>query len=122
MLEHTEFSGHFYGTSKKTIEDQESQGRVVVLDIEQHGVQQIKASQSLDARYVFIKPPSFEHLENRLRQRGTEKEEAIQRRLDRARVELDFADTADVHDLIIVNDDLDRAFRDLEDFVCGTVE
>lgn len=120
MVEYTEFSGNYYGTSKQTVADQESKGRVVVLDIEMHGIQQIKANKSLDARCVFIKPPSFEELEQRLRQRGTETEEEVQRRLRRAKYELDSADSAEVYDLVIVNDDLDRAFREVEKFVFGT--
>lgn len=90
--------------------------KVVVLDIEMEGVKQIKAS-GKDARYVFIKPPSFEELEKRLRGRGTETEEAVSKRLAQARVELDYADTPGVHDKIIVNDDLERAYKELEDYV-----
>jgi guanylate kinase len=81
LMEHACFSGKYYGTSKQTINDQASKGLVVVLDIEIEGVKQMKANPSLDARYVFIKPLSFEALEARLRGRGTEKEEDIQRSL-----------------------------------------
>jgi guanylate kinase len=81
------------------------------------GVKQIKASSSIDARYVFIKPQSFEALETRLRSRGTEKEEDVQNRLARARVEIEYVDRPGVHDKIIVNDDLERAYAELEEFV-----
>lgn len=89
---------------------------MAILDIEMEGVKQMKAN--IDARYVFIKPPSFEALETRLRSRGTENEEQIQRRLAQAKVELEYADTPGVHDLIIVNDDLDEAFCQLDRFIC----
>jgi guanylate kinase len=117
FLEHTTFGGHFYGTSKKTIVDQTAKERVAVLDIEMDGVNQIKTASDIDARFVFIKPPSIEVLEDRLRRRNTEKEEDIQKRLALAQAELDYADTPDVHDIIIVNDNLEDAYRELEAFV-----
>jgi guanylate kinase len=85
------------------------------------GVKQLKEEQSkvdcqINPRFVFIKPPNFEVLEARLRGRGTEDEDSIQRRLTRARAELACAETG-VHDKIIINDDLEKAFQDLEDFV-----
>lgn len=64
-----------------------------------------------------MKPPSFEALEKRLRGRGTEDEASITKRLNRARDELEYADTPGVHDIIIVNDDLDSAYKELEDYV-----
>ncbi|KAK8077908.1 Guanylate kinase [Apiospora saccharicola] len=116
FVEHAKFGSNRYGTSKKTIEEQTAKGRVVVLDIEMEGVKQIKAS-GIDARYVFIKPPSFEALEQRLRGRGTETEEAVSKRLAQAKVELEYADTPGVHNIIIVNDDLEKAYKELEEYV-----
>jgi guanylate kinase len=82
------------------------------------GVKQIKTS-GFDARYVFISPPepALETLESRLRGRGTEKEESIQKRLLQAKNEIDYSKTEGVHDLIIVNDDLDTAYGELEEFI-----
>ncbi|CEL08204.1 hypothetical protein ASPCAL11355 [Aspergillus calidoustus] len=119
FVEHATFSGNQYGTSKQTIMDEMAKGLVVVLDIEMQGVKQMKANPSIDARYVFIKPPSFETLEQRLRGRGTEKDEDIQKRLAQAKAEIEYADTEGVYDKIIVNDDLERAFKELEEFVYG---
>lgn len=79
-------------------------------------MKQIRKS-SIDARFVFVKPPSFEALEQRLRGRGTEDESAIIKRLEQARKELEYADTPGVHDIIIVNDDVDIAYKELEDYV-----
>ncbi|KAL4917571.1 P-loop containing nucleoside triphosphate hydrolase protein [Aspergillus aurantiobrunneus] len=115
FVEHATFSGNQYGTSEATIAEQMAKGLVVVLDIEMDGVRQVKAG-GLEARYVFVKPPSFEALEERLRGRGTESDEDVRRRLDRARVELEFADVPGVYDKIVVNDDLETAFRELEEF------
>ena len=56
-------------------------------------------------------------LEKRLRGRGTEKEESIQKRLAQARLELEYSKTPGAHDLIIVNDDLENAYTELEQFV-----
>ncbi len=116
FVEHAFFSGHYYGTSKQTIVDQIAKGLVVVLDIEMKGVKQMKAKPSIDARYVFIKPPSFETLEARLRSRSTENKEGIQKRLAQAKVELEYADTPGVHDKVIVNDDLEKAYEELDEF------
>jgi len=66
---------------------------------------------------VFIAPPSMEILESRLRGRGTEKEDSIQRRLAQAKLEMDYSKTEGVHDLIIVNDDPEKAYSELEAFV-----
>jgi guanylate kinase len=82
------------------------------------GVKQIQRSH-LSARYVFISPPAPElvTLESRLRGRGTEKEDSIQKRLAQAKLELEYAQTPGVHDCIIVNDDLEKAYKELEDFI-----
>ncbi|EOO00461.1 putative guanylate kinase protein [Phaeoacremonium minimum UCRPA7] len=116
FVEHAKFGRNRYGTSKMTIEEQSAKGRVVVLDIEMEGVKQIKQS-NFPARYVFVAPPSEEELEKRLRGRGTEKEESVQERLAQAKIELEYSKTPGVHDIIIVNDNLEKAYKELEDFV-----
>ncbi|PQE17292.1 guanylate kinase protein [Rutstroemia sp. NJR-2017a BVV2] len=125
FVEHAKFGGNRYGTSRKMIEEKRGEGKVVVLDIEMEGVKQIHAVPSFPARYIFISPPSsadkspFEVLEARLRGRGTEKEESIQKRLAQAKLELEYSKTPGVHDVIIVNDDLEVAYQELEDFIFG---
>ncbi|KAL2015766.1 hypothetical protein VTK56DRAFT_4857 [Thermocarpiscus australiensis] len=116
FVENAQFGDNLYGTSKATIQEQSAKGKTVVLDIEVEGVKQIKAS-GFPARYVFIAPPSEEELERRLRGRGTESEASIQKRLDRAKVELEYAKVPGIHDKTIVNDDLETAYKELEDFV-----
>ncbi|TGJ87298.1 hypothetical protein E0Z10_g1441 [Xylaria hypoxylon] len=120
FVEHAQFGSNCYGTSKATIEEQTSKGKVVVLDIEMEGVKQIRKS-SIDARFVFVKPPSFEALEQRLRGRGTEDESSVTKRLDQAKKELEYADIPGVHDIIIVNDNLDAAYKELEDYVYRSI-
>ncbi|KAF2969548.1 hypothetical protein GQX73_g3975 [Xylaria multiplex] len=119
FVEYTLFSGHYYGTSKRTISEQTTKGAVVLLDIEMQGVKQMKMHSGFDARYIFIKPPSMEVLEARLRSRGTETEESIQKRLMQTQAELEYAKTPGVHDLIIVNDTIEEAFQKLENYIFG---
>ncbi|KAF5611615.1 guanylate kinase [Fusarium subglutinans] len=114
FVEHTYFSGNYYGTSKQALATLMDKGLIPILDIEMEGVKTIQLS-SLEARYVFLKPPSLETLETRLRCRGTEDEASISKRLAQAQLELEFAETG-AHDIIIINDDLDKAYRRLEDF------
>lgn len=116
FVEHARFGGNRYGTSRRALDEQTARGRVVVLDIEMEGVKQIKSS-GIPARYVFVAPPSEEELERRLRGRGTESAESVQRRLDQAKLELEYSKTPGVHDKVIVNDDLETAYKELEDFV-----
>jgi len=70
---------------------------------------------SLNARFLFIKPPSMEELARRLRSRQTDSEEAVLKRLETAEKELNYAETG-AHDKVIINDDLDRAYAELEEF------
>lgn len=85
------------------------------------GVKQIKQA-NIPARFVFVAPPSEEELEKRLRGRGTEKEESIQKRLTQAKLELEYSKSPGVHDIIIVNDDLEKAYKELENFVYRPTE
>lgn len=110
FLEWAEFAGNLYGTPRQPVEQQLAAGRPVLLEIELEGARQVR--QSFPAGFqLFIKPPSFAELERRIRGRGTDGEEAIQRRLERARVEL--AAEAEF-DAALVNGDLDAALLELE--------
>lgn len=104
LLEWAEYAGNLYGTPAGPAHEAVARGAVVVLDIELQGALQIKEHDPA-ALLVFLVPPSFEELERRLRGRGTEDDDAVARRLERARVELEAAEMFDVR---VVNDDLDR--------------
>ncbi|ERF76061.1 hypothetical protein EPUS_01394 [Endocarpon pusillum Z07020] len=82
------------------------------------GVKQVKRT-SLNARFLFLAPPSLEELERRLRNRGTETEESIRKRVAQAEKELEFARTEGSHDKVVVNDDLDRAYAEMEEWIMG---
>ncbi|GKZ29092.1 guanylate kinase [Aspergillus brasiliensis] len=109
FIEHATFSGHQYGTSRRAIADIMDRGLVAVLDIDVQGVRQMKTS-GVEARCVFIRPPSLEALEERLRARGTERDEDVRRRLERARREIEEVVQGEggLYDRVIVNDDLER--------------
>jgi len=110
LLEWAEFAGNFYGTPRQPVEAQLAAGHPVLLEIELEGARQVRQSFP-EAFQLFVAPPSFAELESRIRGRGTDSEEAIQRRLARARVELE---AAAEFDAVLVNADLETALLELE--------
>lgn len=112
------YAGTCYGTLKSEVERLWAEGRVAVFDVDVNGGRNIKRHFGADALSIFVMPPSVEVLEQRLRSRGTESEEAIAKRLGRSAEELKQAPQFDV---TIVNDDLPRAVaetrRVIEDFL-----
>lgn len=115
FLEWAEFNGNYYGTKKDRVEKMLSLGENLILEIETQGALQIKQKLP-DAVLVFILPPSLEELENRLRGRNTEDEKSIQGRLHEVRREIECSKN---YDYRIVNDNLERAFKELENIICG---
>ncbi len=105
FVEHAEYAGNQYGTSWQSIDEPLAAGRDLLLEVEVQGARQLRARRD-DARLVFLLPPSWQDLEDRLRGRGTDSEEAIAKRLDTAHVEL-----AAVHqfDYAVVNDVVEEA-------------
>jgi guanylate kinase len=85
------------------------------------GVKQVKKS-DLNAKFVFVKPPSVEELEKRLKGRGTESEEAVRNRLAQAVKELEYAESEGAHDFVIVNDDLETAYQRLDGYIMGLLK
>jgi guanylate kinase len=109
FLEHAEYAGNLYGTPRHAVEQRLDAGQPVLLEIELQGARQIRATMP-EARLVFLAPPSWEVLEQRLRGRGTEPEDVIAKRLATGRVELAAEDEFDV---TVVNDDVRRASEEL---------
>ncbi|OAA71570.1 guanylate kinase [Cordyceps fumosorosea ARSEF 2679] len=121
FLEHTLYSGHHYGTSSATVTDQQAKRRVVILEIDMDGARQVRDRGAVDARFVFVRPPSLEALEARLRGRGSESEGSLRRRLESAQREMAQLDSSHgLYDKVIVSDDLNKAYKELEQFVLGT--
>ncbi|KAF2846278.1 guanylate kinase-like protein [Plenodomus tracheiphilus IPT5] len=121
FVEHAQFGGNCYGTSVKAVKDIAEKGRVCILDIEMEGVKQVANHPTFPRpRFLFLSPPSMEVLEKRLRSRATDEEEDIVKRLNQARVEMEFAHSGEApHDKIVVNDDLDKAYEEVRKFVLG---
>ena len=120
FLEHAEFSGNRYGTSKKAVELIQKTGKICVLDVEVNGVKNIKKT-NLNARYVFVKPPSMDVLIERLKSRGTESEESLKKRIASAQESMDYADQKGSYDHIVVNDDLDIAYEYFKGLLIGDI-
>lgn len=116
FLEWAEVHGHFYGSAQAAA-DQAMQNRgVAVFDIDVQGGNAIKRKYP-DAVLVFILPPSLQELERRLRERKTDSDDVIGRRMLAARAEMERG--TQTYDYLVINDDLDRAFGDLRSIVIG---
>ncbi len=113
LLEYAEYCGNFYGTPKAYVEEQLKAGKDVILEIEVQGALQIKKkfSQTL---LLFVTPPSADVLKERLTGRGTETEEVILKRMKRAAEE---AESMELYDHIIVNDDLEESVKFLHNVI-----
>jgi guanylate kinase len=113
FLEHAEVHGNLYGTSRKTVSGLLQQGKDVLLEIDWQGAQQVRKGKA-DCVSVFILPPSRHELERRLRGRGSDSAEVIERRLHNSREEIAHAHE---FDYIIVNDRFEDALSDLQAIV-----
>ena len=110
FLEYAEYVGNFYGTPKRYVDAAMNQGKDVILDIEVQGAIQV-TSKRPDTVRIFIAPPSWDELEHRLTERGTDSPDKIQKRLLRAKVEFQ---TAHTYDYLVINDTVENAVRELD--------
>jgi len=116
FLEHARvFGKHRYGTPRRWLEEAERKGLDLVLEIDVQGAEQVKRKLP-DSVAIFILPPSREELERRLRARGQDSEEAIGRRLERARQEVQRYPS---YDYLVINDDMERAAREVQAIAVG---
>ena len=114
FLEHVEYvSSQRYGTLYSEVERIRSEGRSCVLELETEGARAVRDTIP-ESVVVFVAPPSFAELERRLRERATESAGEIEERLEVARRQLEERD--DFH-YVVVNDDVQRAARELEEIV-----
>ena len=116
MLESATVFDNLYGTSRRQVEEHLAAGHPVILEIDWQGARQVREAMP-DCVSVFILPPSLEELERRLRDRRTDSDAVIERRLRDA--------VSDIgrwqeFDFVVINDDLDRALADLEAVFAGT--
>ena len=109
FLDYAEFVGNAYGTPKRYVDEALDAGKDVILDIEIQGAGQVCAKRP-EAVTVFIAPPSREELERRLTARGTDTPEKIQKRLQRAAIEIREARS---YQYFVINDTVENAVREL---------
>ena len=118
FLEHARVFDNYYGTSRRQVEEALKAGQDLILEIDWQGAAQIRAALP-ECISIFILPPSRPELERRLRGRGTDAEDVIQRRLRDAASDM-------THwrefDHVVVNDEFERALADLQDVVAGRDE
>jgi guanylate kinase len=112
FVEYAHVHGNIYGTSKQAIQKLQNENKITILDIDMQGVISVKES-GLVAKYVFITPPSIAELENRLRGRNTETEDAIKRRLNNAAKEIGYGNTVGNFDYVFVNDEIDTTVSEM---------
>lgn len=118
FLEHAQVFDNCYGTARAQVESILAQGENVLLEIDWQGAQQVRAAMP-ECRSIFILPPSREALEQRLRGRATDSEEVIARRLRDSIADMSHWNE---FDYVVINDDFERATRDLEAIAMGNGE
>jgi len=133
FLETTEFSLNLYGTrliyffknkmsihfflfSKKAVEDVAQTGRICILDVDKQGVQSIRKT-DLHPLFIYISPPNYDILEKRLRDRKTDSEADIEKRLKESKESMEFSKKPGVYDHIVINDKLEIAYKKLKEIL-----
>ncbi len=114
FVEWAEVHGHFYGSPQSVVDEARTRKGVAIFDIDVQGGQAIKRKHP-DAVTVFVLPPSMEELERRLRDRQTDSDETIRRRMLAARSEMERGIAS--YDYVVINDDFERAYSDLRSVV-----
>ena len=105
FIEYAEYVGNYYGTPVQYVRETMNAGHDVFLEIEVEGAKQVR-KKFPDALFIFLAPPSLDHLRERLIGRGTESEEKIQSRVNEARKEVEMMN---LYDYVVVNDEVDLA-------------
>ena len=119
FLEHEENFGCFYGTPKKFVEENLKKGEAVLLSIDVKGAMKVRRAHPAESVFIFILPPSIKDLKERLRYRKSDGPKEIARRLRVAKKEIDYKDR---YDYRIVNDNLDKAYKELKGIITSELE
>ena len=117
LLEHNIFVENYYGTPREPVERAVAEGKDIIIEVDVNGAAQIREKLP-EAVSIFIMPPSFHELKRRLKGRGTESEELIEKRLNSALGEIK---RAAEYDYIIVNDDLDKAISKVREIILDKI-
>lgn len=119
FLEWEEFyNGTMYGTLRSVVEKDLNKGYFVLLDIDVLGAKNVKQMYGDETLAVFISPPSLDVLKERLKARGTESEETLKTRLERAEKEMSYISDFDT---VVVNDDLETAYSEIKQIVSNYI-
>lgn len=116
LLEYADVFGNYYGTPRGPVDDALAAGRIAVLEIDVQGAIKIREARP-DSFLVFILPPDEESLLNRLRKRSRESEADIQKRFQKAKWEIELAQTSNAYDAFVTNDSLERAIQEVIDVI-----
>jgi guanylate kinase len=108
------YPGQFYGTLKSEIKRLHQKDKHVIFDVDVQGALSIKDKYPVECLTVFIKVPSLEELERRLRHRGTDSEESLKKRIEKAKLELTYEPK---FDQVLINDDLGTTLKKAEEIV-----
>lgn len=117
FIEHALVHGNYYGTAIASVQAARAAGKIVVLELDVQGVQQLQAitkanpDKGLDCTYIWIAPPNYDELINRLKGRGTESDESLKRRLATAQAErMAVEEHPELFDYVLVNDSLNDCY------------
>ena len=113
FIEYAEYVGNYYGTPVQYVKDTMAEGHDVFLEIEVEGAKQVR-KRFPDALFIFLAPPSLDHLKERLIGRGTETDEKIQSRVNEARKEVEMMN---LYDYVVVNDEVHLAKERIQSIV-----
>lgn len=113
LIEHACYCDNYYGTPKAYVQNKLKEGKNVILEIEVQGAMQIKKKYP-ESLLLFVTPPSAFELEKRLKGRGTETDEVIAKRINRA---VDEAKSMDCYEYLVINDDLDECVKQMHEII-----
>ncbi|HEY8565790.1 MAG TPA: guanylate kinase [Beijerinckiaceae bacterium] len=116
LLEWAEVHGNYYGTPRRPVEQTLGAGRDMIFDIDYQGTRQVREKLPADVVTIFVLPPSFAELKQRLERRAEDPAPVIARRLENARIEME---RWSEYDYVIVNDDLGRSFENLKSILAA---
>ena len=113
LIEYAQYVQNYYGTPKAYVQEQMEKGKDVILEIEIQGALEVKEKYP-EAVLIFVTPPSAEELKRRLTERGTESEEVIESRLNRAYEEASYMKQ---YDYLLINDDLQECVENMHQMI-----
>lgn len=116
FLEHAVYVDNYYGTLRKEVEDKLAEGRNIFFELEPQGILQV-IKEMPQAITIFLSPPSIEILEERLKGRGTEPQHVIDKRIETAKQEMDYANDKKVFKYNVINHDVNEAAEEIKEIL-----